>query len=163
MALPKALQNNKGLKPLVLTHLAIAILLNKSLIFMTQLTPIRLSDGIVIYIETTEGANTVPAEIGMIAEDEEEALTEKGFGADVRQKLVDQSFQSIEETIRAYTTYTLNAFKQLAIANVDKVTLEFGIKVAGEAGVPYVTKGTAESNLKITVECSFPKSVNETL
>jgi hypothetical protein len=47
-----------------------------------------------------------------------------------------------------------------AIANVDKVTLEFGIKVAGEAGVTYVTKDTAESNLKITVECSFPKSVD---
>jgi len=46
-------------------------------------------------------------------------------------------------------------------ANVDKVTLEFGIKVAGEMGVPYVTKGTAESNLKITVECSFPKSDNQ--
>ena len=43
-----------------------------------------------------------------------------------------------------------------AIANVDKVTLEFGIELGGEAGVPYVTKGTAKSNLKITVECSFP-------
>jgi hypothetical protein len=50
----------------------------------------------------------------------------------------------------------LNAFRDLAGANVDKVTLEFGIKVGGEAGIPYVTKGTAESNIKITVECSFP-------
>ncbi|MBD2305435.1 hypothetical protein H6G17_07900 [Chroococcidiopsis sp. FACHB-1243] len=48
----------------------------------------------------------------------------------------------------------------MAIANVDKVTLEFGIKVAGEAGIPYVTKGTTQSNLKITVECSFPKTDN---
>ena len=38
-----------------------------------------------------------------------------------------------------------------------KVTLEIEVKVAGEAGVPYVTKGTADANLKITVECSFPK------
>jgi hypothetical protein len=29
--------------------------------------------------------------------------------------------------------------------------------MGGEAGVPYVTKGTAKSNMKITVECSFPK------
>jgi hypothetical protein len=50
----------------------------------------------------------------------------------------------------------LNAFKKVAIANVDKVTLEFGIEIGGEAGVPYVTKGSAKSNLKITVECSFP-------
>jgi hypothetical protein len=37
------------------------------------------------------------------------------------------------------------------------IHIEFGIEVGGEAGVPYVTKGTAKSNLKITVECSFPK------
>lgn len=80
------------------------------------------------------------------------------MGAAEYQKPVVQSFQAIEGTIRAYTTYTLSAFQQLAIANVDKITLEFGIKVTGEAGIPYITKGTAESNLKITVECSFPES-----
>lgn len=85
---------------------------------------------------------------------------EKGWRSDPRnaQIVATQSFQAIEGTIRAYTTYTLNAFKQVAIANVDKVTLEFGIEIGGEAGVPYVTKGTAKSNLKITVECSFPKA-----
>ncbi|MGC1395706.1 MAG: CU044_2847 family protein [Coleofasciculaceae cyanobacterium] len=56
-------------------------------------------------------------------------------------------------TFYDYTALTLNVFKKVAIANVDKVTLEFGIEV----GVPYVTKGTAKSNLKITVECSFPE------
>ena len=63
----------------------------------------------------------------------------------------------IEGTIRSYTTYTLNAFKELAGANVDKVTLEFGIEVGGQAGIPYVTQGTAKSNLKVKVECSFPE------
>jgi len=43
----------------------------------------------------------------------------------------------------------------MATADVEKVTLQFGIQIGGEAGVPYVTKGTAESNLTITVECSF--------
>ncbi len=50
---------------------------------------------------------------------------------------------------------SINAFKKIPVANIDKVTLEFGIKVGVEAGVPYISKGTAESNLKITVECSF--------
>ena len=64
------------------------------------------------------------------------------------------SFQARQGTIRAYTSYTLNAFRQMAGANLDKVTLEFGVKAAGEAGMPYVTKGTADAKLKITVECS---------
>ncbi|MCC5625626.1 CU044_2847 family protein [Nostoc sp. CHAB 5715] len=59
------------------------------------------------------------------------------------------------------TVYSLNAFKKIPIANIDKVTLEFGIKVGGEAGIPYVTKGTAESNLKVTVECSFPDQLEK--
>jgi hypothetical protein len=78
--------------------------------------------------------------------------TAKGIGDQV-----NRNFHAMQATIQAYTNYTLEAFKHLAGANVDKVTLEFGIKIAGEAGVPYVTKGTAESNLKVTVECSFPK------
>lgn len=40
---------------------------------------------------------------------------------------------------------------------MDKVTLEFGVQVGGEAGVPDVTKGTVESNLEVTVACSFPE------
>nr|WP_176453085.1 CU044_2847 family protein [Pseudanabaena sp. SR411] len=42
-------------------------------------------------------------------------------------------------------------------ANIDKVTLKFGIKIAGEAGILYITKSSVESNLETTVECSFPK------
>jgi Trypsin-co-occurring domain 1 len=71
---------------------------------------------------------------------------------------ITQNFQAIESTIRTYTNYTMRAFKDMAHANVDKVTLQFGIRIGGEVGVPYVTRGTAESNLNITVECSFKDS-----
>lgn len=140
---------------------------------MAQLTPVELEDGTVIFIEATEDINA-PSAIALphssIEEDsdeEETTRTAKGLrdtlsrgysGVRVNsQEEMAQSFKAIEGTIRAYTHYTLNAFKKVAVANINKVTLEFGIKVAGEAGVPYVTKGTAESNLKIVVECSFPE------
>ena len=122
---------------------------------MTQLTPIQLEDGTIIYIEATNNVDAPPV-ITESPEGEEEALIDKGWNADAAQKQIVQNFQAIEGTIRAYTVYSLNAFKKIPVANIDKVTLEFGIKVGGEAGIPYVTKGTAESNLKITVECSFP-------
>ena len=122
---------------------------------MTQLTPIQLEDGTIIYIEATDNVDALPVSIES-PEGEEEALIDKGWDANVAQKQIVQNFQAIEGTIRAYTVYSLNAFKKIPVANIDKVTLEFGIKVGGEAGIPYVTKGTAESNLKVTVECSFP-------
>ena len=129
---------------------------------MPQLTPIQLDDGTIIYIEATEDV-TVPLVMNSTETDREvtradlDAGEKRGAAPHHAQLLAVQSFQVIESTIKAYTVYTLNAFKQVAIANVDKVTLEFGIEIGGEAGVPYVTKGTAKSNLKITVECSFPK------
>lgn len=130
---------------------------------MPQLAPIQLDDGTIIYIEAAEDV-TVPLVAGSTDVDREVTRADldagaKGWGTTPHsaQVAAAQSFQAIENTIKAYTVYTLNAFKQVAIANVDKVTLEFGIEIGGEAGVPYVTKGTAKSNLKITVECSFPK------
>jgi len=128
---------------------------------MTQLVPIRLGDGTEIYLEATADVvapdlATHDADMGQTGET---TRTAKGLpwgmsGPAVPPPAV-QSFKAIEGTIRTYTAYTMNAFKDMATANVESVTLEFGLKVGGEAGVPYVTKGTAESNLKITVHCSF--------
>lgn len=129
---------------------------------MTQLTPIQLDDDTIIYVEATEDLEipTVSTEVP-VEEEEEEGLTDKGMSPEqLRQQLI-QHAQIIESTIRGYTIIGLNAFKKRAIPNVDKVTLEFGIELGGEAGIPYVTKGTAKSNLKITVECSLPKQVEQ--
>jgi Trypsin-co-occurring domain 1 len=129
---------------------------------MPKLTPIRLDDDTVIYMETTEDAIATKFVQPHSEEDEEEAPVTRGLPSVVEtQKQAIQSFQAIEGTIRAYTTYTLKAFRNLAVANVDKVTLKFGIEIGGEAGVPYVTKGTAKSNLNIEVECSFPERQSE--
>jgi hypothetical protein len=143
---------------------------------MAQLTPIRLEDGTVIYMETTENiqAPAVKTPSPQGASEAPRELTRADYGAGDKgwgrgsvtpatngdrtpQEAALQNFQAIEHTIRTYTAYTLNAFRQVAVANIDKVTMEFGLKVGGEMGVPYITKGTAESNIKITVECSFPQ------
>ncbi|MGB3293191.1 MAG: CU044_2847 family protein [Phormidesmis sp.] len=143
---------------------------------MAQLVPIQLEDGSQIYIEATEDIEVPPTARpgpGIGSEDdlepeEEVRRGQKGWGSSRgvvgypdsgrAAAIASQSFKAIEGTIRAYTNSTLSAFKDMAHANVDKVTLQFGIRVSGEAGVPYVTKGTAESNLSITVECSFDKA-----
>ncbi|MEL6136325.1 MAG: CU044_2847 family protein [Cyanobacteria bacterium J06626_23] len=129
---------------------------------MSKIVPIELEDGTKIYIEATEDETLVadtpaPSTVPI----ERKRGGQKGIGgspgalATAGTAAITQSFQAVEGTIRTYTTHTLKAFKELATANVEKVTLQFGIQIGGEAGVPYVTKGTAQSNLTITVECSF--------
>jgi len=34
--------------------------------------------------------------------------------------------------------------------------LKFGLKISGEAGIPILTKASAESNFEIEVKCKFP-------
>ena len=150
---------------------------------MTQLSPIQLEDGTIIYLETNPDieitSNPEPTEDSVLEEDEEVSRDELGKAKGAREVIgnlreriqqtgvratepVANSFEAIEQTIKAYTSSTLNAFKQVkSSASIDKVTLEFGIKVGAEAAVPYITKGTAESNLKIQVECSFPKEPDD--
>ncbi|XOF35264.1 MAG: CU044_2847 family protein [Candidatus Electrothrix sp. YB6] len=122
---------------------------------MTKLQPIQLDDDTVIYIEADDNAQaplSSPASSG-----EQQPMAKGGNSRSGAMSAALTQFQSMQNTIRGYTTQSLNAFRNLAGANVDKVTLEFGIRVGGEAGIPYVTKGSADSNIKITVECSFPK------
>lgn len=153
---------------------------------MAQLVPIQLEDGSEIYIEAEDGAAVSPTleDSGSGAFEEEVRGGQKGFpgfggsrgfdnlpggspssgpnsGPNSGQRtaaiIAAQSFKAIEGTIRTYTGQTLKSFKNMGNSDIHKVTLQFGIQVGGEAGVPYVTKGTAESNLSITVECVFDK------
>ena len=130
---------------------------------MKKLTPIELEDGTVIYMEVEEDIEIVSEEA--TEKEGERELTRGDLGAEEKgvrggsispQEQVRQNFEAIEGTIRTYTNHTLNAFRKVSSANIDKVTLEFGIKVGGKAGIPYVTEGSADSHLKIVVECSFP-------
>ena len=127
---------------------------------MIQLTPIQLDDGTIIYIESNSDVDLPPTDDEIPGDEEEEGLDDKGISPEKLGKQLIQHAQVIENTIRAYTIISLNAFKKHAVPDVNKVILEFGIELGGEGGVPYVTKGTVKSNLKVTVECS-PRSQAE--
>jgi hypothetical protein len=110
---------------------------------MAQIIPIELEDGTMIYMEAQE-----ESKVGGDAK--------RGLSPSDPQKL-PQPFQAIERTVRAYTTYTLGAFKNLAIAEISEVNLEFGVKINATSGVPFIASGTGECNVKISVKCTFPK------
>jgi hypothetical protein len=120
---------------------------------MSKLQAIQIDENTVIYVEATED----------IAAPEEPTEASGRVGKGVTGRAIDaqmaQSFQAIQSTIRTYTKYTLNAFKDAALADVEKVTLEFGMNVSGSGGVPYIAAGTVGCNIKVTVECAFPKRV----
>jgi TolB-like protein len=63
--------------------------------------------------------------------------------------------QRAHQMIRACATYTVSAFKNFSAAEVQEVNLKFGIKLGGKIGIPYITEGSSESNVEISVKCTF--------
>lgn len=126
---------------------------------LAKLIPVQLEDGTILYIEAQE--ETERAEI--VSQEPYESNGEqrrggaKGVGLSTRLNPT-QSMQLVQSTIRTYTVYCLNAFKNISLANVNEVTLEFGVNLSADAGIPYIASGKAQSNLKITVKCSFDET-----
>ncbi|HEY9639895.1 MAG TPA: CU044_2847 family protein [Coleofasciculaceae cyanobacterium] len=121
---------------------------------MPKLQAVQIDEDTIIYVEAEDDV-----EIPAVAEEPEEQQRGGGKGWDDQGSVaqIARSFEQIQSTIKVYTKYTLNAFKDAALADVQKVTLEFGVNVGGETGVPYVAKGTVGCNVKIVVECAFPQ------
>lgn len=63
--------------------------------------------------------------------------------------------------IRGYTTYVLSAFQDFGAAQVEEVSLKFGLKFGAKAGIPYITEGSSDCNLEISVKCTFPDKEKE--
>ncbi|AFZ14085.1 hypothetical protein Cri9333_3254 [Crinalium epipsammum PCC 9333] len=65
--------------------------------------------------------------------------------------------QQARTMIRGYTMYVLGAFKDFGAAKVEEVSLKFGLKFGAKAGIPYITEGSSDCNLEISVKCTFPE------
>jgi hypothetical protein len=134
---------------------------------VSKLVPIQLDDQTTLYIEAQDDAEAPvcnPAILppsafaGGSLEGEERPRAKGGLVPGLRPAPNPlESMQLVQNTIRMYSLYCLSAFKNFNAANLDEVTLEFGINLSADAGIPYIASGKAQSNLKITVKCSYPK------
>lgn len=96
-------------------------------------------------------------EYDQAASDELQAV---GYFKDVEDigKRTEKFKETIVNTIQSYSSIVANAVKKGVKRKADDflaadlVALEFGLQVGGEAGVPFVTKGTAQANVKVTIE-----------
>ncbi|MEH2173338.1 CU044_2847 family protein [Nostoc sp.] len=96
--------------------------------------------------------NVIATEITSEIEEEDDGIEYKDVRTDAIARM-----QQARQMIRSYTIYALSAFKDFNTAEIEEVSLKFGIKLGGKAGIPYITEGSAESNLEIQVKCKFPE------
>ncbi|HEY9691783.1 MAG TPA: CU044_2847 family protein [Oculatellaceae cyanobacterium] len=110
-----------------------------------------------LYFEADDNIEQVDLDFTVIeknpdleVEESDEGIAGMGLQTDAINKM-----QQARQMMRAYTAYALSAFKDFSEAEIEEVTLKFGLKLGGKAGIPYITEGTAESNLEIQVTCKF--------
>lgn len=65
--------------------------------------------------------------------------------------------QEAQKMIRGYTLYVVNSFRDFNAAEIEEVSLKFGLKFSGKMGIPYITECSADSNLEISVKCKLSK------
>lgn len=109
-------------------------------------------DGRVVYLEVDDQAvarvNPAPPGGGVQA-----GTGEMGLAMVREIEKLGDVIANVCGTVRKQVTETLKA------AVPAELTLEFGVTLAGEAGIPLVTKGTAEGTLKVTATWKFDGQV----
>ncbi len=102
-----------------------------------KLTEVLAQDGSKIYIQC----------------DEEADRTLRAASVSNTEERTRHLVNNMTSTVKGYSQMVLDAIKEgMSQFTPDKVTLEFGIQMGGEAGIPFVTKGTAQANVKVTAE-----------
>ncbi len=91
-------------------------------------------------------------------EEENDDLQAVGFIDNIEER-TEKFKETMVNTIRGYSSLVLNAVKESSdIVMPNKILLEFGLQIGGETGVPFVTKGTAQANVKVSVEWDLNKT-----
>jgi hypothetical protein len=100
------------------------------------------SDEITVYIQVPDRAE--------IVEEPEGAALGGELQSELEKKLTDR-MHVVGKAISSVCT-TIYGSVKVAIGEVrpDEMTLEFGIKLGGKTGVPFVTEGSAEGTFKVT-------------
>lgn len=104
-----------------------------------KLTEVLAPDGSKIYIQYDE--------------DESDDLRAVGYIDDIQER-TERFKATMASTVRGYSQLVLNTVQQSMsdLRAPSKVTLEFGLQSGGETGIPFVTKGTAQANVKVTID-----------
>lgn len=72
--------------------------------------------------------------------------------SDVKVQLSD-----VHAKLQNYARYAIGAFQNVPFADVEEVTLKFGVKVSGSTGIPVLTHGSVEGDFHIEIKCKPKK------
>ena len=114
---------------------------------MSKTVLVRSGDA-VFHIEVDERVE-IPQNQGVASKPDTPGVHEKYKGK-TNLKGVRREFDEVKAIIAECCNGLFSAFNK--IPDASRFTVEFGVKLGGETGVPLITKATGEVNFKVTAE-----------
>ncbi len=114
---------------------------------MTKAIPMQV-DGVSFLVETDESVE-LPVGFGRVGGSQLEGVPE-GMDAVASVGQLERQFSEVQNLI---VTCCNSLYESLArLPHPERVAVEFGVKLGGEAGVPMLTKASGEANFKVSIE-----------
>lgn len=110
---------------------------------------IKMTYGQKTFLIETDDTVKVPAELQVLPNQRLDGIPE-GMQPVVDLAKVERDFLEVRELIVTCCNGLFDSISKLK--NPKKVAVEFGIKLAGEAGVPMLTKASGEANFSVSIE-----------
>ncbi|MCG6942165.1 MAG: hypothetical protein LJE69_13050 [Thiohalocapsa sp.] len=110
---------------------------------MAKLIELDLGEGRTVLVETDDEVSVPRSAVG--------AIGYQRAGAD---GVLRADLARVQQTLRGFVDGSVAALRGVD-ADIERVTLEFGVSLGGEAGVPFVSKGKADGALRVTVQCNL--------
>ena len=73
---------------------------------------------------------------------------------------VKVQLSEVHAKLQNYARYAIGAFQDVPFADVEEITLKFGVKISGSTGIPILTHGSVEGDFHIEIKCK-PKKKKE--
>lgn len=70
---------------------------------------------------------------------------------------VKVQLSEVHAKLQNYARYAIGAFQEVPFADVEEITLKFGVKVSGSTGIPVLTHGSVEGDFHIEIKCKPKK------
>ena len=118
---------------------------------MSKAVAVR-SGGLALLVETDDDVELPVYQVPDRKDEDSDIFIPKGVQEVVSVADIKRDLGEVKDAIVACCNSLHSAI--LSIPAPQKFGIEFGIKLAGEKGVPLLTKASGEANFKITVEWS---------
>lgn len=110
---------------------------------------IMMRAGETSFLVETDESIKLPARLQVVSTEPVEGVPE-GLQPVVDLARIEREFAEVKDLIVTCCNGLYDAISRVPAP--EKVTVEFGIKLAGEAGFPMLTKASGEANFKVAIE-----------